>query len=87
MMNQEQIISTINNFLAEEFEANMADFAPEANMKETLDLDSLDFVDLVVLIEKNFGFKMAGEELTKLTTFQDLYDYVAQRILQTSNAG
>lgn len=86
-MNQDQIISTINHFLAEEFEANASTFAPEANMKETLDLDSLDFVDLVVLIEKNFGFKMAGEELTKLSSFQDLYDYVSERVLQTSIAG
>lgn len=86
-MNQDQIISTINHFLAEEFEADASTFTPEANMKETLDLDSLDFVDLVVLIEKNFGFKMAGEELTKLSSFQDLYNYVSERVLQTTFAG
>ncbi|HQW11273.1 MAG TPA: phosphopantetheine-binding protein [Saprospiraceae bacterium] len=83
-MNEDKIISTINGFLAEEFEADLSLFRPEANMKETLDLDSLDFVDLVVLIEKNFGFKINAEEFTKMKTFQDLYSYVSQRLHQST---
>lgn len=85
-MNEDKIISTINGFLAEEFEADLSLFRPEANMKETLDLDSLDFVDLVVLIEKNFSFKINAEEFTKMKTFQDLYSYVTRRVLEGASA-
>ena len=47
-MNKEEIVEKINGFLVEEFEVDPDDIAPESNLKETLGLDSLDYVDLVV---------------------------------------
>lgn len=76
----ETIISKINEFLAEEFEVEEGVISAEANLKETLDLDSLDFVDLVVIVESNFGFKVETEDFTGITTFQDLYDYIIARV-------
>ena len=49
-MNKEDIISKINDFLIDEFEVEEDAISPEANLKETLELDSLDFVDLVVAV-------------------------------------
>ena len=51
-MNKEVIVEKINYFLVDEFEVETEDIEPRANLKETLELDSLDFVDLVVAIEK-----------------------------------
>ena len=79
-MDKLQLIDKINAFLAEEFEVEVSVITPDANIKDTLGLDSLDFVDLVVLIEKNFGFKMAGEDFTELKTFEDFYKYVFARL-------
>ncbi|MBK6371687.1 MAG: acyl carrier protein [Saprospiraceae bacterium] len=83
-MDKINIIDSINSFLSEEFEVDKSLITPQASIKETLGLDSLDFVDLVVLIERNFGFKMAGEEFTKLKTFDDfhgfVYDHMQQKI-------
>jgi len=79
-MNNINIIESINTFLSEEFEVDRSLITPEANIKDTLGLDSLDFVDLVVLIERNFGFKMPGEEFTRLKTFEDFYGYVTEHI-------
>ena len=45
-MDKQQIIDTVNEFLIEEFEADAADLVADANMHETLDLDSLDYVRL-----------------------------------------
>lgn len=81
-MDKLQLIDKINTFLAEEFEVDKSSITPEAVIKDTLGLDSLDFVDLVVLIERNFGFKMAGEDFVKLRTFEDFYGYVYDRLLQ-----
>ena len=79
-MNTENIIPKINAFLAEEFEADPGKISAEANLKETLELDSLDYIDLVVVIENNFGFKVKPEDFTGIITFQDFYDYVTRRV-------
>ncbi len=76
----DEIISKINAFLVEEFEVEPDTIRPEANLKETLNLDSLDYVDLVVVIESNFGFKVKGEDFVNIKTFQDFYDYIGSKV-------
>jgi acyl carrier protein len=85
-VDMDQIIERINMYLAEEFEVDLADIKPELPLKETLDLDSLDYVDLVVIIEGNFGFKVKQEDFTSIVTFQDLYNYVSQKTTETANS-
>tara|TARA_R110002051_G_scaffold324635_1_gene422830 strand:+ start:23663 stop:23905 length:243 start_codon:yes stop_codon:yes gene_type:complete len=79
-MNKEVIIEKINNFLIEEFEVDENDILPEANLKETLELDSLDFVDLVVAIESNFGVKLVGEDFVNVVTLQNFYDLIESKL-------
>ena len=79
-MKNEQIIEKINQFLGEEFEIDADKILPEANLKETLNLDSLDYIDLVVIIESNFSFKVKPEDFSNIATFQDFYEYVISRV-------
>ncbi|WP_103069764.1 acyl carrier protein [Aquimarina sediminis] len=79
-MDKEVIIEKINNFLIDEFEVEVDDIAPEANLTETLELDSLDFVDLVVAIEANFGVKLVGEDFIDVVTLQNFYDLIEKKI-------
>jgi acyl carrier protein len=79
-------IEKINEFLIEEFEVEASKIRPEANLKETLDLDSLDYIDLVVVIESHLGFKVKPEDLPGIISFQDFYDYVIPRIHQKQHA-
>ena len=79
-MNQEEIITRVNGFLVDEFEVEETLISPTALVKETLELDSLDYVDLVVMIESNFGFKVKPEDFTKIITFQDFYEYINKRV-------
>jgi acyl carrier protein len=79
-MNKEVIIDKINNFLIDEFEVDADDISPEANLKKTLELDSLDFVDLVVAIESNFGVKLVGEDFISVITLQDFYDLIETKL-------
>jgi acyl carrier protein len=67
-------------FLSEEFEVDPATITPNAPLKETLALDSLDYVDLVVVIEENFGFKVKGEDFMRLVTFKDFYDHIEAQV-------
>lgn len=80
MKTKSEIINNINEFLAEEFEVDIDAIQPEANLNETLQLDSLDYIDLVVMIESNFGFKVKAEDFPGIKTFQDFYDYIIAKV-------
>jgi len=79
-MNKEVIIEKIDAFLIDEFEVEEDDIAPEANLKDTLGLDSLDFVDLVVAVESNFGVKLVGEDFVNVITLQNFYDLIERKL-------
>ena len=85
-MSDNEIIVKINEFLIEEFETPAEKITPEAPLKETLELDSLDYVDLVVIIEGNFGIKVKQEDFTSIISFGDLYRYVISKSKQTGGA-
>ena len=84
-MNKEEIIKKINAFLIEEFELDENQLVPEAQLKNDLGIDSLDFVDIIVIIERNFGFKVKGEEMINVKTLQNFYDYITERVNQSKS--
>lgn len=75
-MKREDIENTINNFLVEEFEIEGSKISPGAHLKNDLGLESLDFVDIAVIVQKEFGLTLKGEEMTAIRTLQNLYDYI-----------
>ena len=79
-MNRQEIVHRINAFLEEDFEVAPEALQPGASLKETLDLDSLDYIDLVVAIEQHFGFKVKPEDFQTMHTMEDFYNYVEGRL-------
>lgn len=79
-MNNSEIIEKINIVLAEEFEVDPSVITAEAPLMETLDMDSLDLVDVVVLIEQNFGITLKGPDFVGIVTFGDFYDLITGRM-------
>lgn len=79
-MTKEVIIEKIDDFLIDEFEVDEDAIAPGANLKDTLGLDSLDFVDLVVAVESNFGVKLVGEDFVNVVTLKDFYDLIERKL-------
>jgi acyl carrier protein len=75
-MQKEEIIKIINTFLVEEFEIDESKIKPEALLQNDLGLESLDFVDIAVVVEKEFGFKVKGEDMVNVKSLNDLYDYI-----------
>ena len=75
-MNKEEIKSIVKSFLIEEFELEEEQLIPEAKMKDDLDIESLDFVDIAVIIEKDFGIKVTSEDMAKIVTLDDLYNFI-----------
>jgi acyl carrier protein len=81
MMDRKEIESIVNNFLTEEMEIDADVIEDDATLKENLGLDSLDFVDIVVIVEKTFGFKIKPEEMANVLTVKDFYDYIETNIV------
>jgi acyl carrier protein len=79
-MTKEDITRIINNFLIEEFEINEDKINPDAHLKDDLGLESLDFVDIAVIVQKEFGITLKGEEMTAIRTLGDLYEYILTTI-------
>ena len=79
-MEKQELIEKINEVLIEEFEVEADVITPDADIKETLELDSLSLVDMVALIESEFKVKIKGSEIAQLKTFGLLYDYIYDNI-------
>lgn len=79
-MERSEIIKTINAFLIDEFEVSPDDIILEENFHETLDLDSLDYVDLVVVIQNNFGFKLSADNFKGVNTFEEFYNMIEDQL-------
>jgi acyl carrier protein len=80
-----KIIAAVNQLLEQEFEIDPALLKPEALLKEDLDLDSLDAVDMIVAIDHEFGIRIQEEEAKNLRVLKDIYDIIHN--LATAGAG
>ncbi len=81
MMDKTALKNEINQILVDEFELEMDDLKPEADLYEGLGLDSLDAVDMVIAFEKAFTIKI-GKDTGVLTikTLGQLQDFVIEKI-------
>ena len=79
-MTREEIIAKVNSMLAEEFEIEESEFTPEASLKETLQLDSINLVDLIALVQMTYKITIPVSDLHQIQTFNNLYDYIEQHL-------
>ena len=75
-MGREEITEKVNDFLIDEFELEESQLVAKALMKDDLDIESLDFVDIAVIIEKEFGLKVTSEDMVKIIKLEDLYSFI-----------
>ncbi len=79
-MSIEEVIEKSNLIFINEFEVEEDELLPSATLKDALDLDSLDYVDLVVAIESCFSVKLVAEDFKKVDTLQSFYDLLVEKI-------
>jgi len=76
-MTEEEILKRIQTIFIDEFELEPDQLTREATIFEDLELDSLDAVDMVVALEKEFGVKVKNEEsLRSIRTLDDLLQLI-----------
>jgi acyl carrier protein len=79
-MKDDVISEKVNNALIEEFELDPALIRPEASLGDDLGLDSLDAVDMVIVLEQTFGIKIGKDEaIQQIRTLGDVYAYIIEK--------
>jgi len=79
-MTREEVVAAVNKFLIEEIEIEANLINDNALLKDDLGIDSLDFVDIVVIVERNFGFKIKPEEMKDIRSLSQFYDYIESKV-------
>ena len=79
-MSRQEIEEKVRAFLIDDLEIDEEKIKDDATLKEDMDIDSLDFVDIVVIVEKNFGFKIKPEEMAGVTTLRQFCDYIESKV-------
>ena len=78
MQTREEILKAITDVLAGEFECDPVKLVPEARLYEDLNLDSIDAVDLVVLLQQQSGLKVTADDFKAIRTLGDVVDVIAR---------
>ena len=78
-MNINEIQEKVNAFLVDELEIDESKIEDDARLKEDLGIDSLEVVDVIVLVEREFGFKMSREHFKEIKTYGEFCQFIADR--------
>ena len=79
-MDINEIQEKVNAFLVDELEIDEAKIADDARLKEDLGIDSLEVVDVIVLVEEEFGFKMNREDFKDLKTYGEFCHFIESQV-------
>ncbi len=79
-MNHEQISTKLNGIIAESLGVNAEEIQVSSSFIEDLGADSLDIVELVMAIEKEFSIEIPDEDAEKIATVQDAVFYVGNHL-------
>ena len=72
-MDINEIYEKVDAFLIDELEI-------DARLKEDLGIDSLEVVDVIVLVEQEFGFKMRPEQFKDLKTYGEFCHFIESQV-------
>ena len=79
-MTKQEIIEKTNAFLVDEYEKDSALLKSEARLREDLDLNSLDYMDLMVTVKREFDIMPAPAEMNLVVTLGDFYDFIEKKL-------
>jgi acyl carrier protein len=75
-MAQDEIAQKVMEIIAQNLDVKRDDIKPASSFVQDLNADSLDIVELVMAIEKEFDISIPDEEAEKIRTVQDAVDYI-----------
>ena len=79
-MTDAEVIEIINDSMVKEFELDADLMKPESHLINDLEMDSLDFVDLVVILQNAFGVKLRDDpNVRQIQTLGDLHKLILSK--------
>jgi len=66
----------IKNIIVEQLGVSANEVVPEASFVDDLGADSLDLVELIMVLEEEFGKEIPDEDAEKILTVKDAMDYI-----------
>ncbi|MEQ1503139.1 MAG: acyl carrier protein [Myxococcota bacterium] len=79
-MSNEVLVKKVKDIIAETLGVKKTEVVPTASFIDDLNADSLDIVELVMTIEKEFDIEIPDDEAEKIRTVQDAVDYIVAHV-------
>lgn len=79
-MGRTEIEEKVKSILIDDMEIDEDKVYNEALLKDDMGIDSLDYIDIVVVVDRIFGFKIKPEEMSNVKTFSEFCSYIEQKI-------
>lgn len=79
-MSQAEIAQKVQDIIAQNLDVDKSAVVPAASFINDLNADSLDIVELVMGIEKEFDLEIPDDEAEKIRTVQDAIDYIVANV-------
>ena len=79
-MSNDELVQKVKDLIAESLGVKKGDVVPAASFIDDLNADSLDIVELVMTIEKEFDIEIPDDEAEKIRTVQDAVDYIVAHV-------
>jgi acyl carrier protein len=76
----------VNDTLVGEFEVSRALLLPDKRLREDLELDSLDAVDMIVALEQSLAIRVDEDKAKQIRTVGDLYSFVERMLARPASA-
>ena len=79
-MTRTEIEEKVRAFMIDDLEIDEEKINDDAKLRDDLGIDSLDFVDIVVIVEKKFGCRINPEEMKDVVTLRQFCDYIESKL-------
>lgn len=77
-MEKSEILDKVQDIIVANFDIKKDQVTPDLNLKNDLNADSIDFVEVVLELEDTFGAEVSDEDAEKLQTIGEIVDYIAE---------
>ncbi len=74
----ESILKNLKDIMSEELDLNTDDIRPESNLVNDLDVNSLEFMNVIMVVEETFEVFLDENRLRTLKTVDDVVNYIVE---------
>ncbi len=70
------ILERVRQLISESMDIDIEDVQPDSDIIKDIGADSLDIVDMLLIVEEEWGIVVDDDDMRKFTTVQSVVDYI-----------